>query len=107
MDLLALADFNLVARHEGFGRAPERRPAPRRRCRDASRSSRRPWGCGCSSAADGPSSSLRKVSFFIDVPLRFYPSRRLLSARVAAFLDQLKRAFPTSAPEELAAFSGD
>jgi DNA-binding transcriptional LysR family regulator len=35
-----------------------------------------------------------------------YPSRRLLSARVAALLDYLKSAFPTGAPEELAAFVG-
>jgi len=33
-----------------------------------------------------------------------YPSRRLLSARVSAFLDHLKAAFPTGAPEELAAY---
>lgn len=33
-----------------------------------------------------------------------YPSRRLLSARVSAFLDYLRRAFPNGAPEELAAF---
>lgn len=33
-----------------------------------------------------------------------YPSRRLLSARVSAFLDCLKEAFPTGTPEELAAF---
>jgi DNA-binding transcriptional LysR family regulator len=33
-----------------------------------------------------------------------YPSRRLLSARVSAFLDHLRAAFPTGAPEELAAF---
>jgi DNA-binding transcriptional LysR family regulator len=33
-----------------------------------------------------------------------YPSRRLLSARVSAFLDHLKQAFPSGAPEELAAF---
>jgi DNA-binding transcriptional LysR family regulator len=33
-----------------------------------------------------------------------YPSRRLLSARVSAFLDYLKSAFPTGAPDELAAF---
>jgi DNA-binding transcriptional LysR family regulator len=33
-----------------------------------------------------------------------YPSRRLLSARVAAFLDLLKEAFPKAAPEELAAY---
>lgn len=35
-----------------------------------------------------------------------YPSRRLLSARVSAFLDHLKQAFPAGAPEELAAFIG-
>lgn len=35
-----------------------------------------------------------------------YPSRRLLSTRVSAFQDHLKRAFPTGAPEELASFVG-
>lgn len=35
-----------------------------------------------------------------------YPSRRLLSARVSAFLAHLKGAFPTGAPEELAAYVG-
>jgi DNA-binding transcriptional LysR family regulator len=35
-----------------------------------------------------------------------YPSRRLLSARVSAFLDHLKLAFPTGEPHELAAFIG-
>jgi DNA-binding transcriptional LysR family regulator len=35
-----------------------------------------------------------------------YPSRRLLSARVSAFLDYLKRAFPAGTPEELAAYIG-
>ena len=33
-----------------------------------------------------------------------YPSRRLLNARVSAFLDHLKAAFPTGNPEELAAY---
>ena len=33
-----------------------------------------------------------------------YPSRRLLSARVSAFLDYLKQAFPMGTPEELAAY---
>ncbi|NPU13922.1 LysR family transcriptional regulator [Bradyrhizobium sp. 83012] len=33
-----------------------------------------------------------------------YPSRRLLSARVSAFLDHLKDAFPTGTPAELAAY---
>lgn len=33
-----------------------------------------------------------------------YPSRRLLSARVSAFLDYLKDAFPKGGPEELAAY---
>ncbi|KYG06051.1 LysR family transcriptional regulator [Sorangium cellulosum] len=35
-----------------------------------------------------------------------YPSRRLLSARVSAFLDHLKEAFPMGKPDELAAFIG-
>jgi len=35
-----------------------------------------------------------------------YPSRRLLSARVSAFLAYLKEAFPQGAPEELAAYLG-
>ena len=33
-----------------------------------------------------------------------YPSRRLLSARVSAFLDFLKQAFPSGTPDELAGF---
>ena len=33
-----------------------------------------------------------------------YPSRRLLSARVSAFLAYLKEAFPNGTPEELAAY---
>ncbi|MBR9762658.1 MAG: LysR family transcriptional regulator [Rhodobacteraceae bacterium] len=35
-----------------------------------------------------------------------YPSRRLLSARVSAFLDTLKRTFPKGTPDELAAYIG-
>ncbi|OHV80430.1 LysR family transcriptional regulator [Rhizobium sp. LCM 4573] len=35
-----------------------------------------------------------------------YPSRRLLSARVSAFLDHLKEVFPNGTPDELAAFIG-
>jgi DNA-binding transcriptional LysR family regulator len=33
-----------------------------------------------------------------------YPSRRLLSPRVSAFLDYLREAFPEGTPEELAAY---
>ncbi|GJE59024.1 LysR family transcriptional regulator [Methylobacterium trifolii] len=33
-----------------------------------------------------------------------YPSRRLLSARVSAFLDHLKQAFPNGTPDELASY---
>lgn len=33
-----------------------------------------------------------------------YPTRRLLSARVAAFLDHLKQAFPNGTPDELARY---
>lgn len=36
-----------------------------------------------------------------------YPSRRLLSARVSAFLDHLKTVFPTGVSEELADFAED
>lgn len=36
-----------------------------------------------------------------------YPSRRLLSARVSAFLQHLRDAFPQGAPEELAAYVAD
>lgn len=35
-----------------------------------------------------------------------YPSRRLLSARVSAFLDHLQEAFPQGTPDELAAYIG-
>jgi DNA-binding transcriptional LysR family regulator len=35
-----------------------------------------------------------------------YPSKRLLSARVSAFLEHLKDAFPLGTPEELAAYVG-
>jgi DNA-binding transcriptional LysR family regulator len=35
-----------------------------------------------------------------------YPSRRLLSARVAAFLNYLKEAFPMGTADELAAYVG-
>lgn len=35
-----------------------------------------------------------------------YPSRRLLSARVSAFMDFLKQAFPNGTPDELAAYIG-
>ncbi|MDE5439933.1 LysR family transcriptional regulator [Bradyrhizobium sp. CSA207] len=35
-----------------------------------------------------------------------YPSRRLLSARVSAFLEFMKEAFPMGTPDELAAFIG-
>ena len=35
-----------------------------------------------------------------------YPTRRLLSARVSAFLDYLRQAFPQGMPDELAAYVG-
>ena len=35
-----------------------------------------------------------------------YPSRRLLSVRVSAFLDYLREAFPAGTPDELAAYIG-
>ncbi|MFT3766389.1 MAG: substrate binding domain-containing protein [Minicystis sp.] len=36
-----------------------------------------------------------------------YPSRRLLNARVSAFLEHLKEAFPKGTPDELAAYIGE
>jgi len=36
-----------------------------------------------------------------------YPSRRLLSARVSAFIDHLKGAFPYGTPEELSAYTDE
>ena len=36
--------------------------------------------------------------------LALYPSRRLLSTRVSAFLDHLRAAFPDGTPEELARY---
>jgi DNA-binding transcriptional LysR family regulator len=47
--------------------------------------------------ADGPEIALWTL----------YPSRRLLSARVSAFLDHLKEAFPMGSPDELAAYIRD
>ena len=47
--------------------------------------------------ADGPETALWTL----------YPSRRLLSARVSAFLGYLREAFPQGTPEELAAFIAD
>ena len=42
-----------------------------------------------------------------DITLRaLYPSRRLLSARVSAFLEVLGRAFPAGTPDELATYAG-
>jgi DNA-binding transcriptional LysR family regulator len=46
--------------------------------------------------ADGPEIALWTL----------YPSRRLLSTRVSAFLDYLKEAFPMGTPDELAAYIG-
>jgi DNA-binding transcriptional LysR family regulator len=46
--------------------------------------------------ADGPETAVWAL----------YPSRRLLSRRVSAFLDYLKEAFPHGTPDELAAFIG-
>jgi DNA-binding transcriptional LysR family regulator len=43
---------------------------------------------------DGPETSLWAL----------YPTRRLLSARVSAFLDHLRQAFPKGTPDELAAY---
>lgn len=50
------------------------------------------WG-----SVDGPDTALWAL----------YPSRRLLSARVSAFLQYLKEVFPGGTPEELAAYTRD
>jgi len=45
----------------------------------------------------------------VDAPIALwalYPTRRLLSARVSAFLDYLRDAFPKGTPDELAAYMG-
>ena len=46
----------------------------------------------------------------VDVPeitlWTLYPSRRLMSARVSAFLEHLRQAFPKGTPDELAAYVG-
>ena len=92
MDLLALVDFNLVAWH-GADRGVARRarrdgPGDRLRRGQAARQ-----------AADQRAEP--------DIALwTLYPSRRLLNARVSAFLDFLKEAFPLGTSEELAAFIG-
>lgn len=59
--------------------------------RDISSGTLEQWG-----EVDGPEIALWAL----------YPSRRYLSARVSAFLDHLKTAFPSGVSEELAAFIG-
>ena len=56
--------------------------------------------------ADGTLARWGDVDGFDIALWTLYPSRRLLSARVSAFLDYLKDAFPKGAPEELAAYIG-
>ena len=52
----------------------------------------------------------RRLAHWADVPdtdialWALYPTRRLLNARVSAFLDFLKQAFPTGEPEELGSY---
>jgi hypothetical protein len=54
MDLLALADFNVVARHGGFGKAARATGRPKATLPDGWRSSKRRSAYACSSAVRGP-----------------------------------------------------
>lgn len=157
MDVLALVDFNLVARHGGVGRAARATGRPKATLSrrvvelDASlqirlfeRGERATWQpaapAGKPAIAIEPVLGLGSL-FMVRDPVRLgvgaaqlplsllshdlaagtlvswgemdapeislwalYPSRRLLSARVSAFLAYLKEAFPNGTPEELAAY---
>ncbi|MBY5485210.1 hypothetical protein E0H36_18480 [Rhizobium leguminosarum bv. viciae] len=81
---------------------PERRAGPRLRRRR--RRSRLPISLAETDIARG------NLTYWGDVDggevalWALYPSRRLLSARVTAFLDHLKEAFPSGTPDELTAY---
>ena len=115
MDLLALADFTLVARHGGVAEsvavAPVLGLSSLVMVRDAALA-----GVGAARlpislvARDLAAGRLALWGELDAAPIRLwalYPTRRLLSARVAAFLDHLRAAFPTGSAEELAAFLAD
>jgi DNA-binding transcriptional LysR family regulator len=53
MDLLALADFNLVARHGGFGRAARAAGRPKATLSRRVAELEAAWACACSSVGGG------------------------------------------------------
>ena len=65
---------------------------------------RLPLSLASSDLATGRLVSWGEVEGFQTVVWALYPTRRLLSARVAAFLEYLKAAFPQGTPKELAAY---
>ena len=65
---------------------------------------RLPLSLASSDLATGALVSWGGVEGFQTALWALYPTRRLLSARVSAFLDYLKEAFPQGTPEELAAY---
>ena len=65
---------------------------------------RLPLSLASSDVASGRLVSWGEVEGFETALWALYPTRRLLSARVSAFLEYLKAAFPQGTPEELAAY---
>ncbi|MBX4927725.1 LysR family transcriptional regulator [Rhizobium binae] len=65
---------------------------------------RLPLSLAISDLAAGTLANWGQADEFETTLWALYPSRRLLSARVSAFLDYLKAAFPQGTPEELAAY---
>lgn len=65
---------------------------------------RLPLSLVCRDIADGRLAHWGDVAGSDIALWALYPSRRLLNARVAAFLEFLRRSFPTGASEELAAY---
>ncbi|SCB60903.1 DNA-binding transcriptional regulator, LysR family [Rhizobium aethiopicum] len=66
---------------------------------------RLPLSLASSDLATGMLVNWGEVEEFETTLWALYPTRRLLSARVSAFLDYLKAVFPQGTPEELAAYS--
>ncbi|OLP61583.1 LysR family transcriptional regulator [Xaviernesmea oryzae] len=79
--------------------------------RDAARrgvgAARLPLSLASADIAAGTLISWGEVKGFETALWALYPSRRLLNARVLAFLDYLKATFPKGTPEELAAYMGN
>ncbi|WP_251566935.1 LysR family transcriptional regulator [Erythrobacter sp. 3-20A1M] len=119
MDLLALADFTLVARYGGFGRAARATGRPKatlsRRVADLEASldlrlfERGPRDLKLTEEGRALFERGGRLLTELEETTAEIASggdrpRGRLSARVSAFLEHLKRTFPSGAPEELAAF---